>query len=354
MPHFFVVGCIILTANEITVTDVTTIALGLKEIHDMAFSCLTHNGADDMNAGALADTIMNAERDGSHSHGLFRLPAYVASLISGKVNGKARPKTEAISSAIIRLHGDNGYAPLAHKVGIPVLADVAKKTGVGVLAMTHVHHMAALWPEVEALAEHDLVGLACTTYMPAVAPAGASAALFGTNPLSFAWPRPGKHPVVFDMATAAMAMGEVQIAARDGHPVPPGTGLDAAGKATTDPAKITDGGVLLPFGGHKGSAISLMIELLVAGLLNESFSFEAAASDNGDGGPPQGGQFILALSPEKISGPGWEAHCELLFDQMCALEGVRLPGERRHKNRLSHAPRNINRALVEQIRDLMV
>ena len=242
---------------------------------------------------------------------------------------------------------------MGHQVGIPVLAEAAKKTGVAVLAMTHIHHMAALWPEVEAVAEYNLVGMACTAYMPAVAPAGAIKPLFGTNPISFAWPRPGKMPVVFDMATAAMAMGEVQIAAREGHSVPPGTGLDSNGEATTNPAEITDGGVLLPFGGYKGSAIAMMVELLAAGLVGENFSFEAREGDNGDGGPPQGGQFILALSPEMIAGSGWGAHCELFFDRLNALDGVRLPGERRHKNRLSDAPREINTALVEKIRSLM-
>jgi len=331
----------------------TTQSLNLDEIHQLALNCLKQNGADALNAGALANTIMNAERDGSHSHGLFRLPAYVASLRSGKVNGKARPVVKALTPAVISLHGDNGYAPMAHQVGIPALVDAVKTMGIGVLAMTNVHHMAALWPEVEAIAEHNLVGLACTPYMPAVAPAGASAALFGTNPISFAWPRPGKPPVVFDMATAAMAMGEVQVAARDGHAVPLGTGLDADGNATTDPKAITAGGVLLPFGGHKGSAIAMMVELLAAGLVNENFSFEAAENDNRDGGPPRGGQFILAMSPEIIAGDGWEDHCDTFFDRMSAMEGVRMPGARRHKNRLSTAPRDINADLLKTIKDLI-
>jgi len=331
----------------------TTQPLNLDEIHQLALSCLMQNGADALNAGALANTIMNAERDGSHSHGLFRLPAYVASLRSGKVNGKARPVAKALTPAVISLHGDNGYAPMAHQVGIPALTNAVKTMGIGVLAMTHVHHMAALWPEVEAIAEHNLVGLACTPYMPAVAPAGATKALFGTNPISFAWPRLGKPPVVFDMATAAMAMGEVQIAARDGHTVPLGTGLDADGNATIDPKAITAGGVLLPFGGHKGSAIAMMVELLAAGLVNENFSFEAKENDNGDGGPPRGGQFILAMSPELIAGDGWEDHCDTFFDRMSTMEGVRMPGARRHKNRLSTAPRNINANLLKTIKDLM-
>jgi delta1-piperideine-2-carboxylate reductase len=331
----------------------TTTSLTLDEIHELAKSCLMSNGANEVNATAVADNMTNAERDGSHSHGLFRLPAHVAALRSGKVKGDAEPKASVVSPSLVKLHGDNAFAPLAQKIGIPLVAEAAKKSGVAVLALTHVHHMAALWPEVEAVAEHDLVGLACTCYMPAVAPAGAAQALFGTNPLAFAWPRPGNTPVVFDMATAAMAMGEVQIAARDGHDVPPGTGLDANGDGTTDPKKITDGGVLLPFGGHKGSAIAMMVELLAAGLLGESFSFEAKERDNGDGGPPQGGQFILALSPEMIASQGWQAHCNGFLERMSGMDGVRMPGERRHKNRLSIDPRNINTALVEKIRGLI-
>ncbi len=330
-----------------------TTALTLKEIYDLAYTCLTQNGANVANATALATTIHNAERDGSHSHGLFRLPAYVTSLRSGKVKGDANPTPTQITPAVIRLHGDNGYAPMAHEVGLPLLAEAAKNLGVAVVSITHVHHMAALWPEVEYLAEQGLVGLACTPYMPAVAPAGATKALFGTNPLSFAWPRPGKTPVVYDMATASMAMGEVQIAAREGHDVPMGTGLNAKGEMTTNPSEIADGGVLLPFGGYKGSAIAMMVELLAAGLVGENFSFEAKEGDNGDGGPPQGGQFILALSPAVISAKNWEEHCEGFFTKLTGLEGVRLPGERRHKNRSSDAPRAINAALVEKIRSLM-
>jgi len=331
----------------------TTTPLTLDQIYALAFDCLQANGADELNAAAVADNMMRAECDGSHSHGLFRLPAHVTGLRGGKVNGTARPTVTAVTPATLRLKGDNCFAPLAHQIGIPELITAASATGIGILAMTGVHHMAALWPEVEALAERDLVGIACTCYMPAVAPAGAKKALFGTNPLAFAWPRPGKPPVVFDMATASMAMGEVQIAARDGHAVPPGTGLDADGKPTTDPAKITDGGVLLPFGGHKGSAIAMMVELLAAGLMNESFSFEAAAKDNGDGSPPQGGQFLLALSPLIIAGDGWQDHCDLFFERMIAMDGVRMPGQRRHENRRSTEPRQINTALLETIRGLM-
>ena len=329
-----------------------TISLSLDEIYQLANKTLLANGCDEENANILSDTIMRAERDGSLSHGLFRLPAYVASLKSKKVNGKARPEIKKISSSVIKVLGNHALAPMVLKVGLPELIKLAKETGVAILAINNSHHMAAMWPETEAVAEQGLVAFACTSYKPMVAPAGAKKALFGTNPISFAWPRPGKTPVVYDMATAAMAMGEVQVAAREGHKVPIGTGLNKDGRETTDPNEIAKGGVLLPFGGYKGSGIAMMVELLAGALIGENFSYETVAKDNKDGGPPSGGEFILALSPEKIAGPNWDKHSNEFFEKMKSMEGVRLPGERRHKNRLDKGPRNINEELVNKIKSL--
>ena len=330
----------------------STVSLSLDKIYDLAKKTLLFNGCDEENASILSDTIMRAERDGSLSHGLFRLPAYVAALKSKKVNGKAKPEVKKILPSVIKVLGNSAFAPMVLKLGLPELIKLTKETGVAVLAITNSHHMAAMWPETEAIAEAGLVGFACTSYKPMVAPAGAKKALFGTNPISFAWPRPGKTPVVYDMATAAMAMGEVMVAARDGHKVPLGTGLNKDGKETTDPKEISKGGVLLPFGGYKGSAIAMMVELLAGALVGETFSYETAAKDNNDGGPPRGGEFILAISPEKIAGLDWEKHSDDFFKKMQSMDGVRLPGERRHKNRLDKGPRKINKELIEKIKKL--
>ena len=329
-----------------------TVSLSLDEIYQLANKTLLANGCDQENANILSETIMKAERDGSLSHGLFRLPAYVAGLKSKKIDGKARPEVKKISPSIIKVLGNHALAPMVLKVGIPELVKAAKETGVAILAITNSHHMAAMWPETEAIAEEGLVAFACTSYKPMVAPAGAKKALFGTNPISFAWPRPGKTPVVYDMATASMAMGEVQVAAREGHKVPIGTGLNKDGKETTDPNEIAKGGVILPFGGYKGSGIAMMVELLAGALLGEAFSYETAAKDSNDGGPPSGGEFILAISPDKISAGDWNKHSDEFFNKMKSMEGVRLPGERRHKNRSDKGPRNINEELVNKIKSL--
>ena len=310
-----------------------TVTLSTEEIHALAFGRLRAAGADEANAGAVARNMTAAERGGSRSHGLFRLPGHVTSLLNGKANGTAQPRLEHLAPNILRVHGDLGYAPLAQETGLPALAEAAKAHGMAVLALTRVLHFAALWPETEWLAERGLVALSCTASPPYVAPHGGTRPFFGTNPMAFGWPRPGKPPMVFDQAAAAMARGEIGVHLRDGEPVPEGVGIDAEGRPTTDPEAILKGGAQLPFGGHKGSAIALMIDLLAGPLIGEVSSAEAGDADNKDGSAAQGGQFILALDPARLGAADPLAHGERVFERMLGIEGVRLPGSRREAAR---------------------
>ena len=330
----------------------STVALTVSEIYDLAYQCLLSNGCNAENAAAAARTISTAERDGAVSHGLFRLPGYVKSLRSGKVNGQAQPKPTHLTPAAIRLDGDNGFAPYAIEFGTPLLVEAAKNLGIAVMTIQNSFHFAALWPEVEGIAAAGLVGLACTVHTPMVAPYGAKKAFFSTNPIAFAYPRPGKDPYVFDMATAAKARGDIGVAARDGHELPPGIGLDKDGNPTTDAKKIHEGGVILPFGGYKGSAIATMIELLSAGVVGDYFSYEAVEADNRDGGPARGGEFMLAMSPAILAGPDWADHSEEFLTRLEGMDGIRLPGQRRFRNRLDKGPRQVNAALVAQVKEM--
>ena len=129
-----------------------SVTMSLEEAHALAVRCLTEHGADEENARAVADIVAAAERDLCHSHGLFRIPGYVASLKSGKVNGKARPAVSDLAPSVVRVAGDNGFAPLALEVGRAALVERAKSNGIAALALNDIYHFAALWPETEALA----------------------------------------------------------------------------------------------------------------------------------------------------------------------------------------------------------
>lgn len=319
----------------------STTQMTLEDIHALAKDSLMGVGCDAENAGAVADIITRAEGDGCHSHGLMRLPGYAATLKSGKVNGKARPTINQLAPAVVQVNGHNGLAPLALQMGREHLIKAAKTCGIAAMPLIGIHHFAALWTEVEPVSEAGLVAFACTSYKPAVIPAGGTKALYGTNPIAFGWPRKSGAPMVFDQASSVMARGEVMVAAREGHKLPDGVGVDMHGNATNDPDEVLKG-ALLAFGGHKGSSIAMMVELLAGGLIGESFSFEAAARDNADGGPPQGGEFMLAMDPALFGdGDGWADHAEKLFEKIKDQDGARLPGERRHSNRAVSAKEGV-------------
>lgn len=303
------------------------IHLELEEVKPLATRALKQAGCNDENAEAVASCIYEAERYGAHSHGLFRMPGYLASLKSGKVNGTANPSFTNPKPGVLAVNGDGGYAPLAHKKLAAPLADLARSQGVAIAMLTNTFHFAALWQEVEMLANEGVVALACTSFKPALPPAGGRTPLYGTNPIAFAWPRSGAEPCVFDQASSVMARGEVMIAAREGHALPGGAGIDENGAPSTDPNAVLKG-ALLPFGGYKGASLAMMVELLAGSLIGESLSFEAAETDNNDGGPPRGGEFIVAFDP----GNG-HASAEKLFSKILEQEGTRLPGDGRRAKR---------------------
>jgi delta1-piperideine-2-carboxylate reductase len=336
-------------------TDLTR--LTLDQVHTLAWQVLRAQGVSEDQARAIADTVTAAERDDCKSHGLFRLPGYVSSVRSGKVTPDAVPQVRELAPAIVQVDGRNGFAPLALQLGCAPLAEKARRHGIAALAVTRIYHFAALWPEVEALAAQGLVAFAFTAAMSYVAPAGGSKPLYGTNPMAFAWPRTGHPPLVFDQASSASARGEIQLHLRDGSPLPTGWAIDAEGHPTTDPAAAL-AGAQLPFGGYKGAAIALMIELLAGALIGEVFSFEASEQDNDDGGPPIGGEFMIALDPARCVEPDHQpaqlAHAEQLFAKILAQGGTRLPSDRRYAARQRTPTEGITipRALYEELQQL--
>ena len=199
-----------------------TETLTLEEMRALAIRCFAANGCDERNAVPVADSMTAAERDHCLSHGLFRLPGYVAGLRAGVINGHACPEVHTASPGVLRVAGDHAMAPVAHEACFGALAEEAKRRGIAFAGLQRVHHFSALWVEIEALAEEGLCALACTSYLPVMTPAGGSTPLLGTNPVAFGWPRPDARPMVFDMATAAMARGEIMIAGREGESLPAG------------------------------------------------------------------------------------------------------------------------------------
>lgn len=189
-----------------------------------------------------------------------------------------------------------------------------------------------------------------------MAPEGGVRPVFGTNPLGFAWPRRGNAPLVVDLATSAIARGEIQLRQRTGQQLPQGWAIDEDGNPTTDPARGL-AGAQLTFGGYKGSAIALMVELLAGPLIGDMLSFEALRADNGDGGPPRGGELLILFDPSRFVSAGSldpTVHAERLFELLTQQPGVRLPADRRYRARQESMATGItvSRTLLQDVASL--
>lgn len=281
-------------------------------------------------AEAMARVIVAGERDNCKSHGIYRIEGCLKVLKAGKVVPYAVPELQVTGGPILQIDAKGGFACPAFEDAKTALVDTTRKYGLAALVIRDCLHFSALWYEAEELAREGLAAVSMCPSYSSVAPAGGTAPLFGTNPFAFAYPRQGAHPYVFDFATSVVARGEIELHRRAGKPIPEGWAIDADGNPTTDPAAAL-AGAMLPFGGHKGSAISTMIELLAGAMLGEFMSKEAYDFMGGTALLPRHGALILAFDPAAFSartGRDPIAEGERLFAAIGA-QGARLPSQRR-------------------------
>jgi (2R)-3-sulfolactate dehydrogenase (NADP+) len=208
------------------------------------------------------------------------------------------------------------------------------------------------------LAQAGLVAIGFTNSPAAINAWGGKRPLFGTNPIAAAFPRKTKTPLVIDLSLTEVARGKIMLAAKEGKPIPPGWAFDADGKPTTD-AKAALTGSMAAIGGTngpKGVMLALMVELICVALTGAHFGFENDSFFE-PGKPASIGHAIVAIDPATLGGADvYYERIETLLAAMLADDGVRLPGERRHK--LAADARDhgveVSDALLKQLRELAV
>jgi delta1-piperideine-2-carboxylate reductase len=324
--------------------------IAYAELVDLLKAVFLRHGCSEHVATLLSENMAGAERDGAHSHGIFRLKGNLGSLDSGWVDGRVVPVIEDVAPGMLRADGRNGFSLPVIEMARELLISKARTNGIALLTVRKAHHFSAVWPDIEPFAEQGFIALAMINSMANVVPHGGHRKVYGTNPFGFAVPRQDRSPLVFDQASSAMANGDVQIAAREGRPLPPGTGIDRDGQATNDPAAVLDGGALLPFGGYKGSSIAMMMEIMGAALAGSDFSFEIDWSDHPGAATPHGGQTYILIDPTRGAVNVFTERLEVLIDEIHSAGQTRLPADRRYANRadsLTHGIPISEKALAE-------
>lgn len=222
-------------------------------------------GLDAKGAQITAQALVQADMQGTSSHGLMMLPLYVDRIRAGSVSTTGKALTLRDSGICVVLDGQNMMGHISARQAVDLLLERTPEHGVVAVSIANGFHLGAAGYWTQMLAEKKLIGILMSNTRPLMPPPGGAEAVVGNNPLAVSIPVSGGTPICLDMAMSAGAMGKIRMAANTGQPIPAGWATDAGGNPTTDPESAISG-MLLPTGGAKGFGLAVIIDLLCGGL----------------------------------------------------------------------------------------
>src|SRR5580765_7994476 len=244
-------------------------------------------GASEEEADAVAVGCVNANFAGHDSHGIIAVPTYIDRIKAGHIVPGAKWTIVQESPATTVIDGHWGFGFHVNAKAMQLTIDKAKKTNVAACTVFRQSHVGRLAAYPLMAMKEGMIGLATADSgrsPKAVAPFGGREERLGTNPISMAIPSDLGAPLYLDMATSAAAAGKIAVAVARNEPVPPGWVIDSAGKPTTDPRQLRQGGALLPLGGpdggYKGTGLAVMVEILCGLLTGLGFGVEPTGRHN--------------------------------------------------------------------------
>ena len=300
---------------------------------DWSCALLAAAGLEPAAARTVADSLVDASLRGVDSHGVARIPDYVARLRAGVLNPRPRPAVLRREGAVGLVDGDQGPGQVAGVLATDLSIELARAHGVGVVAVRRSAHYGAAAYYARRAAAAGLVGISMTNSEPSVIPFGGLETALGTNPIALAAPA-GDGLFDLDMATSQVALNRIYNAADEGRSIPEGWGVDARGLPTTDPAAVNAG---VPLGGYKGYVLAVLVEILCGVLPGAGVTHGVGQHDEGQ----DVGHFHLAIDPERTVGRDrFAAVLGGLVDELAAAptgpghDEVLVPGEPEQRTRV--------------------
>lgn len=324
--------------------------LPVAEAHALVVRTLSHNGMPAADAVTVADHLVDA---GLAGHPFASLPRVIALVDQMRRRGPCRPPRivrQTPVSVVVDGGNTNGY--VTSVLAVDAAIERAARLGVGIATVHNTWFSGRCSYYVERAARAGMVAIHTANTSARVAPVGTIDRIFGTNPLAVAFPRPAPHdPLVVDFTTAATTWGDVLLHLHTGRPLDDGHAIDSTGQPTRDPQAALDG-AFLTWGGHRGSGLALVAQML--GVL--------AGSDPVVGEAGSSGFFFLVFDPALL-GPD-EAGADRAEDLLTAIgtarmrdpdQPARLPGSRsaaRRRQATETGVLDIDDAVYRKILDL--
>lgn len=284
-------------------------------------------------AHIVADSLVQSNLRGVDSHGVTRLGIYVKRLKMGLVNPSPEVKVVQENDATLLIDGDNGLGQVVGVRAVDLGLGKTKQSGGVSVAVKHSNHYGAGAYYVQRAVERDTIAFAYSNAPPTMAPWGGVEPYIGTNPYAYGVPA-GRHaPIIFDMATSVVARGKIILAAKRGESIPEGWAIDKEGRPTREAQTALEGSVL-PFGGPKGYAVSLMIDIMSGVLTGGGFGPRVNSPyDNFDEPQNVGAFFQLIDIGQFIPIPEFKARIDQMINEIKSVrkaqgvEEIFVPGE---------------------------
>jgi LDH2 family malate/lactate/ureidoglycolate dehydrogenase len=236
-----------------------------------------------------------------------------------------------------QVDGNNGFGfPAAHLAMVTAIS-MAQTFGIGMVSVKHSNHFGmSAWIVRQAI-DAGMMSLVFTNSSPALPVWGGRSQLMGVSPIACGAPGGDNSiPFILDMAPSVAARGKIYTAMRRGEDIPEGWALDKHGKPTEDPEEALDGGVMLPLGGPKGSALAIMMDVF-SGVLSGSAFAGGVTGPYDMSKPGDVGHFIVALKPDLfMSLEDFRQRMDVLYqrvvgsDKMDGVDRIYFPGEIEH------------------------
>ena len=301
-----------------------------QSLLQLACTALERAGANHRMAEAAARHLVRAEAQGLPTHALSRVPFYCGMLRRGRADGSANPVMVTERAGACLIDNRDGLPYVSAQWAVEEAIQRARRNGIAFAGIRNSGHVGVLGIHVEAIAQAGMVGFGFTNSPAAIPPWGGKKPLFGTNPMAAAFPRPGKTPIIVDLALTTVVRGRIMMAMKRGERIPEGWALDRNGKPTSDPKEAIEHGSLFAIGGAKGAMLALSFELICAALTGAAIGPEADSFFMEEGNRPRIGQAFMAIDPGALAGMKtyWE-RVEVVVSTMLSDPEVRLPGARR-------------------------
>ncbi|EGR45728.1 uncharacterized protein TRIREDRAFT_67718 [Trichoderma reesei QM6a] len=307
-----------------------------NEARRLVQDILKGNGVSPDHAAIIARCLVAADLRGVDTHGMNRIPSYMERIRQGVLNAGAQPELKHVTPVVVQVDGRNGFGFVAAHMGMQAAIEAAKVYGIGLASVKHSNHFGmSAWVVQQAL-DDNMMSLVFTNSSPALPAWGGKEKLMGVSPIACGAPGKGKggdmENFILDMAPSVAARGKIYKAKRRGEKIPLDWALDSEGRPTDDPEAAL-GGVMLPMGGPKGSALAIMMDVF-SGVLSGSAFAGHVTNPYDPSRPADVGHFLVAVKPDLFIGlDEFRDRMEYLYrrvvgsEKAAGVERIYFPGE---------------------------